>query len=311
MFMGVVLLAALLLLAGCGGGSTAISGSASSNAGNAQTSDSSAAPASGGQQSAQSSTGKSASVDSQQYLIKTLKISMQVNDPRSAADDLQSWIATNDPRSTSAGADYEQYGSSFTISLSFSIEASLYQQIERYVRDYASKHGGQLTALTEAVQDVTNDYVDSQSRLANLRVEQTRLQDLLTHTQTLSDIITVQDKLTDIEGQIETIEAHLNALTGQVKYYTITINIQPISSETPAPQAQSGWNFAQILHDAFAASLTFAQNVLAFLVWLFAFLIYLVPVAIIAFFVRRWRRRAPAAPAPKAPRPPMPPAGDD
>ena len=137
---------------------------------------------------------------------------------------------------------------------------------------------------------MTNDYIDTQSRLTNLRTEQTRLLDLLSHAQVLGDIISIQDKLTDIEGQIETIEAHLKQLNGQVSYYTIAITLQPLTLAPPSP-TPAGWSIGQTFHDAFAASLGFAQGLLTFLVWLLAYSIYLIPVAVLAWFVFRWRKR--------------------
>jgi len=160
---------------------------------------------------------------------------------------------------------------------------------------------GKLLSLNETVQDVTNDYIDTQSRLTNLRTEQTRLLDLLGHAQALNDIITIQDKLTDIEGQIEKIEAHLKQLNGQVSYYTIAITLQPLALVAPPSPTPAGWSIGQTFHDAFTASLGFAQGLLTFLVWLLAYLIYIIPVAVLAWFVLRWRKRSLAisSPTPK------------
>jgi hypothetical protein len=235
-----------------------------------------------------------------QYLIKTLKVSMSVKDTRTAADEIQTWIGTTDPRSSSAGVDYEQAGNNlYNITLSFSVEANLYPQIERYLRDYASQHGGQLLSLNETVQDVTNDYIDTQSRLTNLKGEQARMLDLLSHAQTLSDIISIQDKLTDVEGQIEQIEAHLKALNGQVTFYTVTISLQPVDTAVPPPPS-GGWSVGQIFHDAFAASLGFAQGLATFLIWLLAFSVYIIPVALLFWLWSRWKARSRLVTAPKS-----------
>ncbi len=219
---------------------------------------------------------------------------MSVKDTTAAADEIQNWISTTDKYSTSAGIDYQQAGDNlYNISLSFSVQSTIYPQIERYLRDFAAKHSGHLVGFTETVQDVANDYVDTQSRLTNLKAEQTRILDLLSHAQALGDIITVENKLTDIEGQIENIEAHLKQLSNQVTFYTISINLQPIVLAPPPPQTNTGWNIGQVFHDAFSSSLAFAQGLAVFVIWLLAYSFYLIPAALIAWFI--WRRRRMAA----------------
>ena len=120
------------------------------------------------------STGAAGEADAD--LIKSLQVNMLVKDTRQAASDLQSWIATTDPRSTSAGIDYEQtYDNLYNVTMTFSVTSTQYTQIEEYLAGYAQQRGGKLTSLHESVQDVTNDYIDTQSRLTNLRGEQQRL----------------------------------------------------------------------------------------------------------------------------------------
>ena len=284
------LLLITIVIASCGGGSM--------NAGSSSGSGGITTAASGAGSS--SSQGQQKSNDAPaQYLIKTLKVSMGVKDTASVADALQIWITTTDTSASSAGTSYDQAGNNlYNVSLTFQVQSTLYPQIERYLRDYAPQHNGQLLSLNESVQDVTNDYIDTQSRLTNLRSEQTRLLNLLSHAQALNDIISIQDKLTDIEGQIETIEAHLKQLNGQVSYYTINITLQPLALISPSSPAAPGWNIGQTFHDAFAASLGFAQGLLTFLVWLLAFAVYLIPLAALLWFIVRWRKRSFIAPAP-------------
>ena len=285
--IGFVILA--VLLASCAG-SASTSGSST---GSAQV------PAAGPQQGNPSSQGSGSSSNGKtssssyvpQYLIKSLAVNMAVKDTRQVASDLQSWIAVTDPRASSAGIDYQQVGDNlYNVSLTFSVESTDYTQIEEYLASYAPQHGGKLLSLHENVQDVTNDYIDSQSRLTNLRGEQSRLLTLLSQTQALGDIITVQDKLTDVEGQIEDMEAHINALKGQVTFYTVTINLQPIAPVTSAPTPQNpSWNPGQVVHDSLSAALGLGQVLATMLIWLGAFCIYLIPAAAIVWFI--WRRR--------------------
>ena len=297
-FLVLTLLLLTVFIASCGGSSMSAAGSTNS------ASTGSSGASSGGNVS--STTGNSAQGQQKQnvnqpaqYLIKTLKVSMNVKDTTKAADALQTWITSTDTSASSAGITYEQADNNlYNVSLTFSVRSTFYPQIERYLRDYASQNGGHLLSLNETVQDVTNDYIDTQSRLTNLRTEQTRLLNLLGHTQALSDIITIQDKLTDIEGQIETIEAHLKELNGQVSYYTVAITLQPIALVTPSSPTSASWSLGQTFHDAFAASLGFAQGMVTLLVWLLAYSVYLIPLAILAWFAFRWRKRLLTTPSP-------------
>jgi len=296
---GLVILA--LLVAACGGasGGTATSsaptGATQFNTANTA-SQSSQSKVSSGQLPAHrpvstSAAGKSSTPIAGQYLIKSLAVNMGVKDTRQVAADLQAWIGTADPGSSSAGTDYQQVGDNlYSVSMQFEVRATAYTQIKLYLEDYTTQHGGTLLSLHETVQDVTNDYIDSQSRLRNLRGEQQRLLTLLGNTTALGDILSVEQQLTDVEGQIEDIEAHLNALNGQTTFYTVTINLQPIAVTTPPPPPpNNAWNGLKTLQDAWSASLAFGEALATLFIWLLTFSIYIVPVAVIAWFV--WQRR--------------------
>ncbi|HEU4783000.1 MAG TPA: DUF4349 domain-containing protein, partial [Ktedonobacterales bacterium] len=234
-----------------------------------------------------------------QYLIKTLSVSMTFSDTRAIAADLQRWVAATDPRSSSAGVTYQEQSSNrYQITMTFSVAATAYPQVFSYLAGYAQTHHGTLNNLHETVQDVSNDYVDTTSRLKNLRTEQDRLLALLSQAKSLSDTLAIEQRLTDVEGQIEQIEAHLNALNGQTTYYMVTITLMPLY--TPAPDSPSApWNPGQTFHDALTAALGFGQGLVSVLIWLATFAIYLIPVVVIFLLVRRWRRaRAAERPAP-------------
>ncbi len=292
--LGILFILALLLAACGGSGASTTASSSSSNGPVTAPGQPSGSSSSQGSSSASSKGSSSSSSFGPPYLIKALQVNMLVKDTRQVASDLQSWVTTTDPRASSAGIDYEQTGDNlYNVTMTFSVEATQYTQIEEYLAGYAQQHGGKLLSLHESVQDVTNDYVDTQSRLTNLRGEQQRLLLLLSNTTALGDIITVESKLTDVEGQIEDIEAHLNALKNQTTFYTVTINLQPMTPVTPPP-ASTPWSPGQVLHDSFSAAAAFGQGLATFLIWVLVFCIYLVPVALVAWFV--WRRTHPKQP---------------
>ncbi|MGB8348107.1 MAG: DUF4349 domain-containing protein [Ktedonobacteraceae bacterium] len=290
--IGLVLI--VILLAGCGGGS-----GASSN--NGSVSIPAAMPA---QHSAQSATGSSntntsSSPASQQYLIKSLNISMEVNDTQKVAMDLQNWITTTDTEAVANNINYEQTGDNlYNVSMTFSVQASLFPRIESYLDSYPALNHGHLLNTTLNTQDVSNDYIDTQSRLINLKGEQQRLLTLMSNAQSLGDILTIDQRLTDVEGQIEQIEAHLNDLKGQTTFYTVAISLQPIGTAAPVKQP-AAWSPLAVWQGAASAFVAVGQVLLTMFIWLLMFSVYIIPFVIIAWLVRRWRHIRALRAAPK------------
>jgi Domain of unknown function (DUF4349) len=275
-----------VLVAGCGAGSTAATSTTTSNGGAPIT-----APSNANKQTSASPGA------TQLYLIKSLNITMEVKDTQRVASDLQAWMSTTDPLATADNINYEQVGDNlYNVSMTFSVQAALYPRIENYLNSYPALHNGRLISTTKSTQDVTGDYVDTQSRLKNLHGEQDRLLTLLSHASALGDILAIDQRLTDVEGQIEQIDAHLNQLNGQVSFYTIAINLQPsqvVLSPPPAP-----WSPARIWQDAVGAAGAFTQVLATIVIWLAVFSVYVIPLALIVWLVLCWRRWHIARPFP-------------
>lgn len=278
--IAVLLLA--ILLAACGAESASTNGASMPVAGPAEPSNLSS-----------SSTSKSSAGTSQQYLIKSFNINMQVKDTRRVAADLQAWISATDPQSLVTNVNYQQVDDNqFSVTLAFSVQASLFPGIESYLNAYPAGHGGKLLNVAMNTQDVSGDYVDSQSRLTNLKAEQQRLLTLVGHAQALTDVLAIDQRLTDVEGQIEQIDAHLSDLKSQTTFYNVTVGLQPAEAViTPPPSG--GWSFSAIWQGALNAIKVVAQALATVAIWLLLFSVYIVPLALIIWLARRlWRARA-------------------
>lgn len=225
-----------------------------------------------------------------QYLQKSLQVTMLVPDTRASASTLQQWVSTSDPQSTSDGLDYEQAGDNqYTVTLTFLVDLDHYTQVETYLRDYAAQKGNTLITLHESVQDLTNDFIDTQTRLTDLRAEQQRLLGFLNQAQNLNDTLNVEQQLSQVEDQINSIEAHLNALKGETTFYPITITLQPVGTALPPAPTSSPWNLGVIWQGAWSAVVGIWQIVLTLLIWLAAFSVYIVPLGVIGWLVKRWQ----------------------
>ena len=279
----------VLLLAGCGSSSagtmTSNSSSGSTSTGSTQ---SQAASAPQPQTNSSAQHKSNSGQYGPQYLVKSLQVTMEVQNPMQSANDLQQWVAFTDPQSTSDGSDYENAGNGqYTVTLTFLIDVAHYTQVENYLRDYAGQKGHTLDSLKETVQDVTNDYVDAQSTLTNLRAEQQRLLNFMNQTQNVNDAVNIEQQLTQVEGQINDIEAHLNALKGQTTYYTVTVTVQPVGSAPPPPPPPSPWSVVPIWQGAWSSVVVVWQVLVAILVWLLAYSVYIIPAGILIWLIRK------------------------
>lgn len=294
---------AMVAVVGCGaaGGasSTSVAGNGAAGPAQGHTAPNGGAGGAGNTSTSGGSTGSSGSggqaggstaPKGPRYLVKSLSVNMSVTDPRQTAAALQTWVTTTDPQATSEGLNYQQTGNNqYDVTLTFAVEASLYPQIESYLAGYPETQGGQLLSLQESVQDVTNDYVDTQAQLINLRNEQQRLQTIMSQATSLNDILTIEQQVSQVQGQIQQIEAHLNALNGQTTFYMVTISLAPLG--TPGQVAPPGpFDPGGTLHNALAAALVVAEWLATVLIWVAVFSLFAIPVGVVVLAVRRIRR---------------------
>ncbi len=98
---------------------------------------------------------------------------------------------------------------------------------------------GTVQGATRRSEDVTDQLVDLEARLENLRAERDRLRTLYERANTTGDILEVQERLSEVQGEIERLEARLRSIRNQVAFSTITVHVQE-----PRPDASVGQQLA-------------------------------------------------------------------
>lgn len=81
--------------------------------------------------------------------------------------------------------------------------------------------------------DITEQYVDNDARLKNMKAQEAQMLEVYKKANTVEDILKVQSQLTEIRGNIESLEAKKQLWDRQVQYTTIKVSIdkkQVISS---------------------------------------------------------------------------------
>jgi hypothetical protein len=84
---------------------------------------------------------------------------------------------------------------------------------------------GDVRRIETNATDVTDRLVDLDARLSNLRAERDRLRTLFDRANDTEDVIVVEERLSEVQGEIERLEARKRALENRVALATVTVEL--------------------------------------------------------------------------------------
>jgi len=99
----------------------------------------------------------------------------------------------------------------------------------------AIEREGEVRASRTATQDVTEQVVDLEARLENLRAERERLRTLYQQANDTEDVLAVERRLSEVQTEIERTEAELQNIQRRVAYSTVTVELTEPRPDRPAP----------------------------------------------------------------------------
>ena len=137
--------------------------------------------------------------------------------------------------------------------------------------------------------NVTLQYVDTESRVAALEAERDRLMELLEQAGDLSDLLKIEERLTDVLYDLESTTAQLRSLDNQVSYATVNLYIDEVKIFTET-QEQTVW---QRIASGFGGNLrNIGEDIVDFFVWLVTYSPQLIVIGGIVWLAVRTVRRA-------------------
>jgi hypothetical protein len=84
---------------------------------------------------------------------------------------------------------------------------------------------GDVRRIETNATDVTDQLVDLEARLSNLRAERERLRTLFDRANDTEDVIAVEERLSEVQGEIERLEARKRALEDRVALATVIVDL--------------------------------------------------------------------------------------
>lgn len=147
--------------------------------------------------------------------------------------------------------------------------------------------GGKIITKSIEAKDVTEEYIDLETRLANKRNYMLRYQELLKSAKSVKDILEIQENIRQLQEELESTQGRLQYLSKQVQYSTLNLSLtQPKAySYSPGNRAKASEKFKQSLFGGWYAFVDFFY--LLMYNWV---LIILVLAAATLWFLRRRKR---------------------
>ncbi|MCC6153661.1 MAG: DUF4349 domain-containing protein, partial [Candidatus Hydrogenedentes bacterium] len=192
-----------------------------------------AADQAAGAPGAAGSLGDLAATQPDVYLIKNATVTVECEDAGKASETLRASLQANNAYVSNLNEFLDSLGRR-TITLQVRVPADKFDQSMLSLESL-----GKVLNKQVSTEDVTEEYVDTESRTRNLKKTEERLIDHLNRAAELEDILRVENELTRVREQIERMDGRLRYLTNRVSFSTISITLQEKAKAEPVVPTQS------------------------------------------------------------------------
>ena len=122
------------------------------------------------------------------------------------------------------------------------------EQFEAFLHE--TEGFGNVISTSRDAQNVTSAYTDYEARLSSLNTQEERLLDMLAKSEDVETLIALEQRLADVRYETESIERNLRNLDLQVRYSTVSLELDEVELYTPTVAVQR--TFGEKLSDAFS-----------------------------------------------------------
>ena len=202
----------------------------------------------------------------EQKLIKTVRMDVETEDLEALLPQISSKIAELggyvENQDLYNGSSYSSYRSR-SANLTIRVPA---ENLNGFVEDV--KGVSNVVSYNESTENVTLQYVSTESRMKALEVEQQRLLELLAKAENMSDLLEIEARLTDVRYELESVTSQLRVLANQVDYATIHLYISQVKVYTETEE-QTVW---QRIGSGFKENLRdMGEDLTDFFVWVITY----------------------------------------
>ncbi len=166
---------------------------------------------------------------------------------------------------------------------------------EKYAAFVNAAEGiGNLTNFSESVENITNQYYDTELRLQSAKNRLEQLEELMKQAENMDDMITIQNAITDAQYEIDYYSGTLRQYDNLVGFSTVSIYIQEVSEVVDPDPTPIG--FGQRLAQAFKRGVSntkyfFQDLLLGFADHFVGWIVFIAIVVVLVFVIRKAVKR--------------------
>ena len=157
-------------------------------------------------------------------------------------------------------------------------------------------------ALT--AEDVTEQLVDSEARLRNLRKSEEMVLKIMERSGSVGDVLKASQELSNIRESIERIDAQLKSLRNQVAYSTISLTLEAAVSAQQTPEPSLGLRVQETWGKATHSVGELTLGLFGLGIWLLAYSPYLLLIGVAVYGFNRFKKQH-SVPQVQEPKPPQ------
>jgi hypothetical protein len=147
--------------------------------------------------------------------------------------------------------------------------------------------------------DVTQEFVDVQSQIANLEATEARIREFLKQATSVEEALKVNAQLTEIEGQLNMLKGRMTFLAQRAAYSTIGVQLQqpppptptpspsPSPTPTPSPTPLPAWDPGKTAGQASSTLAQIVQALATVAIWLAIVVLPLALPVVLVFMLAR------------------------
>ena len=230
-------------------------------------------------------SGEDIAIDDER-VIKTANINMEVESVTTAIPAIENITKNLKGIIVSSSASEDTAGSKSGY-ITVKVPVDTFNQAREEIKDV----GVFIRNESTNARDVTEEFVDIEAQLINLRAQEDTYRTLLNRSTRIEDIIQITSSLTNVRTQIERIEGRKRYLEGQTDFSTISVSLFE-DSEISVPSKK--WRPITVLKDAARNTIDqlqgFVDNSIEFVFWALGTIPYILVILVLVWIVKRLKR---------------------